>query len=69
MPYFSCPVCRISVARVAAHLHQDPCCPRCQLRDGRVVEMVRSPGPRERFSRSVERLERITEAKARLKPL
>ena len=68
MPYYSCPVCRISVARLASRLDHDETCPRCRLREGREVEMVRSLGPRERFTRSVERLERISEAKTRLTP-
>lgn len=65
--YLMCPTCRFTVSAAAASspFHN---CPRCLLRDGMQVVMVTTTRAPRRFTRPAAELERITEAKARLRP-
>lgn len=67
MSHLTCPSCRFTVSAAAASspFHN---CPRCLLRTNTQVVMVLTEAPSRRFSRPPTDLERISEAKARLRP-
>jgi hypothetical protein len=65
--YLTCPTCRFTVSEAAARSPFQNC-PRCLLRDEVAVMMVATAEPPRRFGRSTADLERIAEAKARIKP-
>jgi Zn-finger nucleic acid-binding protein len=66
--YLTCPTCQFTISEAAARSPFQNC-PRCLLRGGAAVPMVataKSPRQR-RFERDSAQLERIAEAKARLR--
>jgi hypothetical protein len=67
MSYLTCPSCRFTVSAAAAKSPFQNC-PRCLLRDRAAVLMVDLRKPPRRFGRAPADLERISEAKARLRP-
>ena len=67
MSYLTCPTCRFTVSATAARSPFQNC-PRCLLRNEIAVMMVAMANPPRRFGRSAVDLERIAEAKARIKP-
>jgi hypothetical protein len=64
--YLTCPSCRFTVSEAAARSPLQNC-PRCLLRGGTAVMMVAMDEPPKRFSRRTGDLDRIAEAKARLR--
>ena len=64
LPYLSCPSCRFTVSEARTALQN---CPRCLLRRNVSVPMVPQPDGPGRCGRTRDELDRITEAKARLK--
>ena len=67
MSYLTCPTCRFTVSEAAARSPFQNC-PRCLLREHRATMMVAMDKPPRRFGRATADLERIAEAKARLRP-
>jgi hypothetical protein len=66
LTYLTCPTCRFTVSEAAARTPFQNC-PRCLLRSNASVTMVRMPDPPRRFGRGTGDVERIAEAKARLR--
>jgi hypothetical protein len=65
--YLTCPTCRFTVSETAARSPFQNC-PRCLLRNGVATMMVVMAQPPRRFGRAPGDLDRISEAKARLRP-
>ncbi len=65
--YLTCPTCRFTVSEAAARSPFQNC-PRCLLREGTATMMIVASDPPRRFGRAPADLERIAEAKARLRP-
>jgi hypothetical protein len=64
--YLTCPSCRFTVSAGAARSPFQNC-PRCQLRSETPVMMVAMDEPPKRFGRRTGDVDRIAEAKARLR--
>jgi hypothetical protein len=65
--YLTCPTCRFTVSEAGARSPFQNC-PRCLLRGGAAIMMVATTDPPRRLGRAPADFERISEAKARLRP-
>jgi hypothetical protein len=65
--YLTCPSCHFTVSEAGARSPFQNC-PRCLLRAKTAVMMVATQEPSRRAGRDREKLDRIAEAKARLRP-
>jgi hypothetical protein len=67
MSYLTCPTCRFTVSESGARSPFQNC-PRCLLRHQTAVTMQPVSHPPTRFGRGEEAVQRIAEAKSRLRP-